>query len=78
MYQSCPNKSYKIFHSNDQIIINTTKRIQANALIKVSANHVFSISIAIITFFTTFHNQYKNQTNVIIKANEIFDFNSKK
>jgi len=30
------------------------------------------ISIEISTLFTTFHNQYKNQINVIIKAKLVF------
>jgi hypothetical protein len=60
------------FQIIDQNIKNITKTIHANAFITVSLSHVFFISIEIITFFTTFHNQYKNQINVIIKAMLIF------
>gem|GEM_PF-4060342 len=60
------------------MMINTTNVIQTSAFTSVSGNHVFLISIAIITLFTTFQSQYKNHKSVTTKANEKLFSNQKK
>ena len=71
IYPSCHILSNKTDPSIDQTIINMTKIIHANAFTIVSANQVFLISIATITFFTTFQSQYKNQIALIITQKTI-------
>ena len=53
-------------------ITKTTNTIQAKAFTIVSGNHVFFISIAINTFFTTDQSQYINQIKLTIIAKKIF------